>query len=62
MATKARNGSQPLTPEEELVRLRHAWVVLVLTRPVHPAVNQAVLEAAAQAGGRLPEPRKALEG
>ena len=62
MATKARNSSPPLPPDDELVRLRHAWVVFVLSHGTHPAIKQTVLEAAAQAGGRLPGPRKALEG
>jgi hypothetical protein len=62
MATKARNTSPPLVPQDELVRLRHAWVVFMLTHGTHPAIKQTVLEAAAQAGRRVPGPRKALEG
>ena len=61
MATKARGSSPPQASDDELVQLRHAGVVFVLTRPAHPVTKQAVLEAAAQAGGRLPAPRKAVE-
>ncbi|GAA4466398.1 hypothetical protein GCM10023170_077240 [Phytohabitans houttuyneae] len=62
MAPKARGSSPPLVREDELVRLRHVWVVFVLTHGTHPAIKQTVLEAAAQAGRRVPGPRKALEG
>jgi hypothetical protein len=46
---------------DDLTQLRHAWVVFVLVRDTHPAIKQAVLEVAAQAGRRLPRPRKAVE-
>jgi hypothetical protein len=59
-ATEARSSSPPPAPDE-LVQLRHAWVVFVLTHGTHPAIKQAVLEAATQAGSRLPGPRKAME-
>lgn len=61
MAPKARGSCPPLVSEDELVRLRHAWVVFVLTYGTDPAVKQTVMEAAAQAGRRVPGPRKALE-
>lgn len=48
-------------PDDELTQLRHAWVVFVLTRTAHSAIKEAVLEAAAEAGRRLPPLRRAME-
>jgi len=60
-ATEAKGSVQTLAPDDELAHLRHAWVVFVLTHATHPAIKQTVLEAAAEAGRRLPAPRRAME-
>ena len=62
MTATGPNASAPaLAPYDELTQLRHAWVVFVLTRTAHSAIKEAVLEAAAEAGRRLPPPRRAME-